>query len=81
MASSSYDASKDKMISEIGSFDTEKGRIRVGIFSYNDGPHKIGIQRVGERKSGAEWASSLGRISLEEARQLLPLLAKATDEG
>lgn len=75
----SYDPNLDRKL-----FDTywqkNDGRIRVAIYSYDNGVKRIQIHR--ERQSiDGEWRFSyLGRLTKEEVENLLPLLKAAVEK-
>lgn len=71
-----YDKSLDnetfKEAKEIG--DT---RITVGVFSYNGGEKKLQISRENKNPS-EEWQFvKLGRLTQQEAKEILPIMTKA----
>ncbi|HNV24430.1 MAG TPA: hypothetical protein PKH98_06035 [Candidatus Omnitrophota bacterium] len=73
-----YDQSLD-----VASFKESKEfgdtRITVGVFSYNDGPKKLQISRENQSQEG-EWRfAKLGRMTKDEAKEIMPLIAKAVD--
>ncbi|HPN87774.1 MAG TPA: hypothetical protein PLH56_00345 [Candidatus Omnitrophota bacterium] len=54
-------------------------RITVGVFSYNDGPKKLQISRENQSQEG-EWRfAKLGRMTKDEVKEVIPLIAKAVD--
>ena len=54
-------------------------RITVGVFSYNGGEKKLQIARENLNPEG-EWRfAKLGRLNKLEAKEIIPLLAKALD--
>ena len=61
-----YDATKDKLVKEIGICE---GNIRVAIFTYNDGPEKVVVQEKDTVKLGTEekevWKNLKGRHTKE----------------
>lgn len=71
-----YDPEKDKLLQEIG---ITNDNIKVNIYAYNGSAPKVGINRVYTRKDGVEKSSALGRITLDELENLLPLLSDAVD--
>jgi hypothetical protein len=83
---SEYDSSKDKTIEEIvvceGEYNTV---IKLGIYRYNNGASKIGITRWYSDASGNERTKKLGRLSVNEAIELLAalpnMIAKASEES
>ena len=71
-----FDKNLDKEIfSESISFETT--RIKVGIYSYNDGEKKMQISRENMNQSG-EWSfAKLGRMLKDEAEAVVPIMQKA----
>lgn len=54
-------------------------RITVGVFSYNDGAKKLQVSRE-NRNQNEEWRfAKLGRMTKEEAKEILPIMAKAVE--
>ena len=54
-------------------------RITVGVFSYNDGPKKLQISRENQSQEG-EWRfAKLGRMTKDEVKEVIPLIAKASE--
>lgn len=76
-----YDASKDKVVKEIGAIETGTmaGDIVVRVVSYNGGANKVLVARTGvSKKTGETWFTpKLGRLTGEELDALLPLITKA----
>ena len=66
-----YDSSLDKVVSIVG--ETEGG-IRVSIHSYDGGPEKVGLVRVRTKKDGTEAYGRIGRMTMEELQEVIPLL-------
>jgi len=71
-----FDRNLDKEIfSETAKFETT--RIKVGVYSYNDGEKKMQISRENMNQDG-EWSfAKLGRMFKDEAEAVLPLMQKA----
>ncbi len=71
-----YDKDLDKeLFTDIKEF--ERTRIRVGVFSYNDGPRKIQLARENKNRD-EEWRfAKLGRLSREEAEAMMPMIQNA----
>ncbi len=57
----------------------EETRITVGVFSYNGGTKKLQISR--ENKSQTEeWRfAKMGRLTKEEAQEIVPVMMKAIE--
>lgn len=72
-----YDASMDKeLFSETVNFDTT--RIKVSVFSYNEGVKKLQLSRENlSRSDGSYSFSKLGRMTKEEVEKVLPLMQQA----
>lgn len=70
-----YDKSLDmEVFKETKEF--EDTRITVGVFSYNGGEKKLQISR--ENRTAEEWRfAKLGRMTRQEAQEVLPVLTKA----
>lgn len=71
-----FDKNLDKeLFSETANFETT--RIKVGIYSYNDGEKKMQISRENMNQDG-EWSfAKLGRMFKDEAEAVVPLIEKA----
>jgi len=69
-----YDASKDKLITDLGTIDVDSGtQIKVGLWQYNGGPEKYRAVKVTKtgvniyretilRASKSEWAAIVEAI-------------------
>lgn len=70
-----YDKSLDmEVFKETKEF--EDTRVTVGVFSYNGGEKKLQISR--ENRTAEEWRfAKLGRMTRQEAQEVLPVLTKA----
>jgi len=73
-----YDQSLD-----VASFKETKefgeSRITVGVFSYNEGTKKLQISRENQNQN-EEWRfAKLGRMTKEEAQEIIPIMAKAIE--
>ncbi len=54
-------------------------RITVGVFSYNEGTKKLQISRENQNQN-EEWRfAKLGRITKDEAQEIIPIMAKAIE--
>lgn len=71
-----FDKNLDKEIfAETASFETTK--IKVGVYSYNDGEKKLQISRENMNQNG-EWSfAKAGRMFKDEVEAILPLIKKA----
>ena len=57
----------------------EDTRISVGVFSYNEGAKKLQISRENLSAEG-EWRfAKLGRLTKDEAQEIVPLMMKALE--
>lgn len=74
-----FDKNLDKeLFSETANFETT--RIKVGVYSYNDGEKKLQISRENMNQDG-EWSfAKLGRMFKDEAEAILPLMKKALEK-
>jgi hypothetical protein len=56
-----------------------ESRITVGVYSYNGGDKKLQVSR--ENKTGGdEWRfAKLGRMTKEEAQEIIPIMMKAIE--
>ncbi|MCK5214555.1 MAG: hypothetical protein KAR05_04310 [Candidatus Omnitrophica bacterium] len=73
-----YDKSLDvETFKEIKDFG--ETRISIGVFSYNGGDKKLQLSRE-NRTQTDEWRfAKLGRLTKEEANEIIPLMAKAIE--
>jgi hypothetical protein len=54
-------------------------RVTVGVFSYNEGTKKLQISRENQNQN-EEWRfAKLGRMTKEEAQEIIPIMAKAVE--
>jgi len=76
MAFGKFNKDLDKeLFSEMISFETT--RIKVGVFSYNDGEKKMQVSRENMSQDG-EWSfAKLGRMFKDEAEKVVPAIQKA----
>lgn len=74
-----FDKSLDKEIfGETAEF--EMTRIRVSVFSYNNGQPKLQLSRENRNQESNEWVfSKLGRMNKDEVLAVLPLMEKAKE--
>ncbi len=52
-------------------------RIKVGVFSYNEGEKKLQITRENINASGDVRFAKLGRMTKEEVEKVIPLMQEA----
>lgn len=73
-----YDPSLDaESFKEIKEFDNT--RITVGVFAYNEGAKKLQVVRENKNQSD-EWRfAKLGRMTKEEAKEIVPIMMKAVE--
>ena len=73
-----FDQSKDILLHKIGQVQTKDVETtEVNIYSYNNGESKIGVVRHGVGWNDKEYSKGMGRLSYEEAVQIIPLLNEA----
>ena len=66
-----------ELFSETANFETT--RIKVGVYSYNEGEKKLQISRENMNQDG-EWSfSKLGRMFKDEVEAVSPLIGKALE--
>lgn len=71
-----FDKNLDKeLFSETAVFETS--RIKVGVYSYNDGEKKMQISRENMSQDGVWSFAKLGRMFKDEAEAIVPLIQKA----
>ena len=57
----------------------EDSRITVGVFSYNGGTKKLQLSRENQNQN-EEWRfAKLGRMTKDEAQEVIPIMAKAIE--
>jgi nuclear transport factor 2 (NTF2) superfamily protein len=73
-----YDKSLDvETFKEVKEF--EDTRITVGVYSYNDGAKKLQLTRENRGQSD-EWRfTKLGRMTKQEAQEIIPIMMKAVE--
>jgi hypothetical protein len=54
-------------------------RLKVSVMSYNEGVQKLQISRERLNKDGDATFAKLGRMTLEEAKAIAPLMQKAIE--
>ena len=73
-----FDKNLDKeLFSETKEFETS--RIKVGVYSYNDGEKKLQISRENMNQEGQWSFAKLGRMFKDEATAVVPLIKKALE--
>lgn len=75
-----FDKSLDKeLFGETAEFETT--RLRVSVFSYNDGTPKLQISRENRNMDSGDWTfSKMGRLNKAEFDAIFPLLEKAKEK-
>jgi hypothetical protein len=73
-----YDKSLDvETFKEVKEF--QDTRITVGVYSYNDGARKLQLTRENRGQSD-EWRfTKLGRLTKQEAQEIIPIMMKAVE--
>ena len=73
-----FDKNLDKeLFSETAEFETSK--LKVGVYSYNDGEKKLQISRETRNQDG-EWKfSKVGRMFKDEVEAVIPIMKKALE--
>ncbi|HJN57172.1 hypothetical protein CL615_02765 [archaeon] len=73
-----FDKNLDKeLFSETKEFETSK--LKVGVYSYNDGEKKLQISRETRNQDG-EWKfAKVGRMFKDEVEAVIPMMQKALD--
>lgn len=60
--------------------DFGETRITVGVFSYNEGTKKLQLSRENQNQN-EEWRfAKLGRMTKEEAQEVIPIMGKAIEK-
>ena len=74
-----FDKNLDKeLFAETVEFETSK--IKVGVYSYNDGEKKLQISRENLNQENAQWKfSKLGRMFKDEVEAVIPIMKKAIE--
>lgn len=70
----SLDVASFKEVKEFG-----ESRITVGVYSYNGGTQKLQISRENLDQNNDWRFAKLGRMTKEEAKEILPILMKAIE--
>ena len=77
MAKHVYDEGKDVLIREIEYVEIgERQHACIGIWSYNGGDAKLGIQRKISTRVGT-ITKAIGRMTRQEANIIIPICSKA----
>ena len=73
-----FDKNLDKeLFSETAEFETSK--LKVGVYSYNDGEKKLQISRETRNQDG-EWKfAKVGRMFKDEVEAVTPIMKKALE--
>ena len=71
----SLDVAKFKETKDFG-----ETRITIGVYPYNEGPMKLQLSRE-NMNANEEWRfAKLGRMTKEEAQEVIPIMAKAVEQ-
>ena len=74
-----FDPNLDKEIfGETAQFETS--RIKVGVYSYNDGEKKLQLSRENMNQEGVWSFAKVGRMFKDEVEAVLPLMQKALEK-
>ena len=74
-----FDKNLDReLFSETASFETT--RIKVGVYSYNDGEKKLQISRENMSQDGQWSFAKLGRMFKDEVEKVIPVMQKALED-
>jgi len=57
----------------------EDTRVTVGVFSYNGGEKKMQIVRENLDQTGNWRFTKLGRVTKDEAKEIIPVMMKAVE--
>lgn len=73
-----YDQTLDKeLFKEVKEFDGT--RVTVGVFQYNEGEKKLQLVRE-NRTQTDEWRfAKVGRMTKDEAQEVIPIMSKALE--
>lgn len=77
MAKTAFDKNLDKeLFGETVEFEVT--RLRVSVFSYNNGVPKLQISRENRLMDSGEWTfAKMGRLTKDEVEKILPIIGKA----
>ena len=75
-----FDKTLDKeLFGETAEFEIT--RLKVSVFSYNNGTPKLQISRENRNQETGDWTfSKLGRLTKPEVEAILPILEKAKEK-
>jgi len=54
-------------------------RVHIGVYSYNGGEKKLQITRENKNRNDEWQFVKLGRVSKQEAKEIIPLMTKAIE--
>ena len=60
--------------------DFEETRITVGVYSYNGGAKKLQLGRENLDQNGDWRFAKLGRLTKDEAKEIIPIMMKAVEK-
>jgi len=74
----SYDNEKDICVEEIAQVPSSKEgqTIKIGMYSYNGGEQKLGLNRCYTKRDGTVSTGSIGRMTVLEAKRVTKALLK-----
>ena len=58
----------------------EKTRVTVGVFSYNNGAKKLQLTRENLDQNEQWRFAKLGRLTKQEAQEIIPIMMKAVEK-
>ncbi|OGX28161.1 MAG: hypothetical protein A2705_04410 [Omnitrophica WOR_2 bacterium RIFCSPHIGHO2_01_FULL_52_10] len=58
----------------------EKTRVTIGVFSYNGGAKKLQLTRENLDQNEQWRFAKLGRLTKEEAREIIPIMLRAAEK-
>ncbi len=73
-----YDKSLDQEIFK-ETKDLGETKITVGVFSYNNGEKKMQISRENKNRNDEWQFVKLGRLTKDEAQEIIPLMQQAVE--
>ena len=76
-----FDENSDMILKSVGEAKTGGDEIiRVNIVQYKGGEPKIALQRLNPKSEEGKQFRKLGRLTLLESQNILPLFTKATND-
>lgn len=74
-----FDKELDKQIYE-EEIEAVNSVIKVGVYSYNEGPKKLQMIRQNKNAEGELKFAKLGRLAKEEAEKVIPAMQRAVEK-